>query len=147
MEKRLKVSVFELLMLVVGLLGTFLGFKLINSLFAVDKVMSWGMLNAIFLWLILMTIFILLSFTVEVSKKHYEETKSMHNLIKTLQEQMYVEQEEIEKTLTKQKRAAGKRYAANEEIKESLNEQDSVAVTDHLEGEKKGEGEETLNVQ
>jgi hypothetical protein len=103
MKRELRLSLFEILMLVVGLLGTFLGFKLINGLFMVDGRISWDMLGTIFLWLIFMTIFILMSFMVEVSRKHYEETKSMHSLIKTLQEQLYVEQKEISQTLSKNK--------------------------------------------
>jgi len=93
--KKVKIGTFEIMILIVGLIGGLLGFRLINNLYLVDEIMTWGMLNSIFLWLILMTIFIMMSVTVEVSRKHYEETKAMHALIRKQQKEIETEQKEI----------------------------------------------------
>lgn len=60
MEKKRRTSVFEKLLLIVGLLVLVIGYIFINRVFiAEDYKLSWGFLQTVFLWL-LMVIFIIL---------------------------------------------------------------------------------------
>ena len=60
MEKRRRTSIFEKLLLVVGLLVLVIGYFFINKVFALeDYKITWGFLQTVFLWL-LMVIFIIL---------------------------------------------------------------------------------------
>ena len=60
MEKRRRTSIFEKLLLVVGFLVLIMGYFFINKVFiAEDYKVSWGFLQTVFLWL-LMVIFIIL---------------------------------------------------------------------------------------
>ena len=60
MEKRRRTSIFEKLLLVVGFLVLIMGYFFINKVFIVeDYKVSWGFLQTVFLWL-LMVIFIIL---------------------------------------------------------------------------------------
>ena len=60
MEKRRRTSIFEKLLLVVGLLVLVIGYFFINKVFGLeDYKISWGFLQTVFLWL-LMVIFIIL---------------------------------------------------------------------------------------
>ncbi len=64
-----KISAFEIVLLVVGIAASFLGFHLINRAYIVDKEITWMMIIAIFNWLMLLVLFVLLSLTVDTSKK------------------------------------------------------------------------------
>ena len=77
-----KFSAFEAVLLIVGVAMTLLGFNLINQVYIVEKTLSWLMIISIFNWLILLVLFILLSLTVDSSRKELDELK---NLIKVLQ--------------------------------------------------------------
>ncbi len=60
MEKKRRTNIFEKLLLFVGLLVLILGYYLINKVFAAEGYeISWGFLQTVFLWL-LMVIFIIL---------------------------------------------------------------------------------------
>ncbi len=60
MEKKRHTSIFEKLLLVVGFLVLIMGYFFINKIFAAeDYKVSWGFLQTVFLWL-LMVIFIIL---------------------------------------------------------------------------------------
>ena len=60
MEKKRRTSIFEKMLLVVGLLVLVIGYFFINKVFiAEDYKVSWGFLQTVFLWL-LMVIFIIL---------------------------------------------------------------------------------------
>ena len=60
MEKKRRTSVFEKLLLVVGLLVLVIGYFFINRAFIAESYnISWGFLQTVFLWL-LMVIFIIL---------------------------------------------------------------------------------------
>ena len=60
MEKKRRTSIFEKMLLVVGLLLLVIGYFFINKVFiAEDYKISWGFLQTVFLWL-LMVIFIIL---------------------------------------------------------------------------------------
>ena len=69
---RSKINPFEIVLLLVGVGAAMLGFQLINQAYSVEKEISWLMVIAIFNWLTLLVLFILLSITVDVSKKQYE---------------------------------------------------------------------------
>jgi len=65
-----KISVFDIVLLVVGISVVFLGFQLINKAYKAEQSQfGWLMIIAIFSWLTLMILFILLSVMVDVSKK------------------------------------------------------------------------------
>ena len=60
MEKKRRTSIFEKLLLVVGFLVLIMGYFFINRVFAAeDFKVSWGFLQTVFLWL-LMVIFIIM---------------------------------------------------------------------------------------
>ena len=73
-----KMSVFEIVLLVVGLGAAILGFQLINRVYKMESgQLSWLMIIAIFNWLTLLILFILLSLIVDTSKKELREIRSM----------------------------------------------------------------------
>ena len=75
-------NVFEIVLLVVGLGAAILGFQLINQVYkAENSQLSWLMVIAIFNWLTLLILFILLSLMVDVSKKELKEIKTMIYLL------------------------------------------------------------------
>ena len=77
-----KMSVFEGILLVVGVAAAFLGFQLINQAYKYDSgQISWMMIIAIFNWLTLLVMFILLSLMVEVSKRELGEIKTLIYLL------------------------------------------------------------------
>lgn len=77
-----KMNVFELILLVVGIGAAILGFHLINQVYNADNgQISWLMIIAIFNWLTLLILFILLSLMVDVSKKELNEIKTMIYLL------------------------------------------------------------------
>ncbi len=60
MEKKRRTSIFEKLLLVVGFLVLIMGYFFINKVFAAeDFKVSWGFLQTVFLWM-LMVIFIIM---------------------------------------------------------------------------------------
>lgn len=73
-----KTSVFDIVLLIVGVGAAFLGFQLINQAYKAESgQISWLMIIAIFSWLSLLVMFILLSVMVDVSKKELNELKMM----------------------------------------------------------------------
>lgn len=77
-----KMDVFEVILLVVGLGAAFLGFQLINQVYRLESGhLSWLMIIAVFNWLTLLVMFILLSLMVNVSKKELNELKTMIYLL------------------------------------------------------------------
>jgi len=73
-----KTNIFEVILLVVGVGASILGFQLINQAYnAEGRQVSWLMIIAIFNWLTLLILFILLSLMVDVSKKELNEIKTM----------------------------------------------------------------------
>ncbi len=60
MEKKRRTSIFEKLLLVVGFLVLIMGYFFINKVFAAEGFkVSWGFLQTVFLWM-LMVIFIIM---------------------------------------------------------------------------------------
>jgi len=73
-----KMSVFDIVLLVVGIGASVLGFQLINQVYQAESgKISWLMIIAIFNWLSLLVMFILLSVMVDVSKKELNEIKTL----------------------------------------------------------------------
>lgn len=77
-----KINVFEIVLLVVGIAAAILGFQLINQTYKLEgSQLSWMMVIAIFSWLTLLVLFILLSLMIDVSKKELNEIKTMIHLL------------------------------------------------------------------
>ena len=77
-----KTDIFEVVLLVVGIGASFLGFQFINKVFDLDNgQLSWPMLIAIFSWLTLLVLFILLSLIVDNSKKELEQMKVLIEML------------------------------------------------------------------
>ena len=77
-----RMSVFEVVLLIVGVAAAFLGFHLINQAYKAESgQISWMMITAIFSWLTLLVMFILLSLMVEVSKRELSEIKTLIYLL------------------------------------------------------------------
>ena len=71
-------SVFEIVLLVVGIGAAALGFQLINQVYnSQGNQLSWLMIIAIFNWLTLLILFILLSLIVDLAKKELREIRTM----------------------------------------------------------------------
>ncbi|MBI2647213.1 hypothetical protein HYW99_01940 [Candidatus Woesearchaeota archaeon] len=76
-----KIDTFELVILLIGLAAAILGFQLINSVYKVENQISWLMVIAIFNWLTLLVLFILLSSMVYVAKRELHEIRTMIYLL------------------------------------------------------------------
>jgi len=73
-----RMSVFDFVLLVVGIGASVLGFQLINQAYRAESgQISWLMIIAIFSWLSLLVMFILLSVMVDVSKKELNQIKTL----------------------------------------------------------------------
>ena len=71
-------SIFDIVLLVVGVSAAVLGFQLINQAYKVENgQLSWLMIIAIFNWLTLLVMFILLSVMIDVSKKELAQIKNL----------------------------------------------------------------------
>lgn len=77
-----RMGIFEVVLLIVGVGAAFLGFQLINQVYRLENSqLSWLMIIAIFNWLTLLIMFILLSLMVDVSKKELREIRTMIYLL------------------------------------------------------------------
>ncbi|HLG23950.1 MAG TPA: hypothetical protein VI564_03415 [Candidatus Nanoarchaeia archaeon] len=77
-----KTNVFEIVLLIVGVGVGVLGFQLINEVYSANNgELSWMMIVAIFSWLTLLVMFILLSLMVDVSKKELAEIRALIKLL------------------------------------------------------------------
>jgi|TARA_B100001964_G_C14233714_1_gene601373 hypothetical protein len=76
-----RINTFEVVLLVIGITAAILGFQLINQVYSMEAELSWLMVIAIFNWLMLLVLFILLSITVDVSKKQLGEIKNIVYLL------------------------------------------------------------------
>jgi len=77
-----KMSVFDIVLLVVGVGAAILGFHLINQAYKAESgQVSWLMIISIFNWLTLLVLFILLSLMVDTSKKEVNELKTIIYLL------------------------------------------------------------------
>ncbi len=82
MTSDFKSSIFEIIILLVGVGLTYFGFKIVSTLYAIDGHISWAMMSTIFSWLMLLVLFILLSMGVDASRRQLEETKLLKEIIK-----------------------------------------------------------------
>lgn len=76
-----KTNVFEIVLLIVGVISAVLGFQLINKIFTAEKEISWLMIIAIFNWLMLLVLFISLSLAVDISKKQLAKMETLVELL------------------------------------------------------------------
>ena len=76
-----RTNVFEIVLLVVGIGAAVLGFMLINQVYKADSQLSWMMIIAIFNWLSLLVMFILLSLMVDTSKKEVNEIRNLIDIV------------------------------------------------------------------
>lgn len=77
-----QMSVFDVVLLVVGIGASILGFQLINQVYISENGrLSWLMIIAIFNWLTLLIMFILLSLIVDMSKKELSEVRTMIRIL------------------------------------------------------------------
>lgn len=77
-----KVNFFDVILLIVGLGASILGFHLIKQAYRAEGAQfSWLMIIAIFSWLTLLVMFILLSLMVDVSRKELAEIRTMIYLL------------------------------------------------------------------
>lgn len=77
-----KIGIFDVVLLLVGIGAAVLGFQFINQVYKADNgQISWQMIIAIFTWLTLLVLFILLSLMVDVSKKELNEIKALVNVL------------------------------------------------------------------
>ena len=79
-----KISAFEIVLLIVGIAASILGFELINQVYTIEGKITWPMVISIFSWLTLLVLFISLSISVDVSKKQLEETKKVMDLLEQI---------------------------------------------------------------
>ena len=77
-----KFTIFEGILLGVGLLASALGFHLINQLFISEGSISWLMVVSIFNWLILLVLFVLLSLMVDLSRKELGQLEEIVKLLR-----------------------------------------------------------------
>ena len=83
-KKKSEISIFELMVLIVGCAAVILGFNLINRVYITDYVMGWPMVISIFTWLILLVLFILLSINVDSTKQTLKEITEIKSIINKL---------------------------------------------------------------
>ena len=73
-----RVSMFDIVLLIVGIGAAVLGFQLINQAYKAEGgQISWLMVISIFSWLSLLVMFVLLSVMADVSKKELNEIKNL----------------------------------------------------------------------
>ena len=81
-KKTIEISTFELMVLIVGCAAVVLGFNLINRVYVIDHNMGWSMVISIFIWLILLVLFILLSINVDSTKQTLKEITEIKGILK-----------------------------------------------------------------
>lgn len=79
-----KTSSFEKMLLIVGLLVLVIGYTLINKTYAAEgSTLSWGLLQTIFLWMLMVIFIILLAIGEDIKEgiliEQLEEIKSLKN--------------------------------------------------------------------
>lgn len=121
-EYRRKITFFEKVLLLVGVVIGLLGFYLINNMYvAGGKIMSFDMLSVVFLWIILLFLVVVTAVSENqreesglISKELHEETKLMKELIKDqvlemkLLRQDLIEIQKLSKAVRKSTKAAKK---------------------------------------
>jgi uncharacterized membrane protein len=103
-----RLNFFEKLLLIIGLAVTVVGFYYINKMYTGEGRLSWALLQAAFLWLLLLFMIILTDSNEsikeelkEVVQKHVEETK----LLKEISQEQLAELKVIKAALAKAPKA------------------------------------------
>ena len=86
MEKKRHTSVFEKLLLIVGFLVLIMGYFFINRVFAAEDLkVSWGFLQTVFLWLLMVIFIIMLAIGEDIKEgillEQLEEIKNLKEAI------------------------------------------------------------------
>ncbi|MBW2963905.1 hypothetical protein KY363_00455 [Candidatus Woesearchaeota archaeon] len=109
MVKRL--NFFEKMLLIVGIGVTIVGFYFINKIYTGEGHLSWALLQAAFLWLLLLFMIILTDSNEsikeelkDVIKEHIEETKILKQISSEQLEELKVIKSSLKKTKPKRKR-------------------------------------------
>jgi uncharacterized membrane protein YcjF (UPF0283 family) len=96
-QKFRKSTVFEKLLLIVGIVVGIVGFKLLNAAYAQNPGLSWHALIALFLWLLLIFLIILTDSSEGIKeelaiiiKEHVAETKLLREEVKLLREDLKI---------------------------------------------------------
>jgi uncharacterized membrane protein len=102
-----RLNFFEKMLLLVGIAVTIIGFYYINKIYTGEGHLSWALLQAAFLWLLLLFMIILTDSNEsikeelkEVIQKHVEETR----LLKQISKEQLAELKVIKAALAKKKR-------------------------------------------
>ena len=97
-----KSSLFEKLLLIVGIAIGIVGFWLINSVYSQNPVVSWQLVTAILLWLLLVFMVVLTASNEGIKeelsiiiKEHIEETRLIKEETKLLKEETKLVKQEI----------------------------------------------------
>ncbi|MFH1400987.1 MAG: hypothetical protein ABIH41_05705 [Nanoarchaeota archaeon] len=92
-EWKRKSNFFERILLIVGLGVILLGFHFINSIYTSNNVELWGLVHAVFLWLLLIIMVVMLATEEDVKEElamimrsHMEETRLMKEEVRYLKE-------------------------------------------------------------
>ena len=75
-------NTFEIILLIVGVVVSLLGFNLINTVYKSENTFSWMMIISIFSWLTLLVMLILLSLMVDASKRELNEMEKINESLK-----------------------------------------------------------------
>ncbi|MFH1071834.1 MAG: hypothetical protein V1743_00215 [Nanoarchaeota archaeon] len=102
-----RLNFFEKMLLIVGMAVTIIGFYYINKIYTGEGYLSWALLQAAFLWLLLLFMIILTDSNEsikeelkEVISKHVEETR----LLKEISKEQLAELKAIKTALVKKRR-------------------------------------------
>lgn len=80
--KNLRFSIFEFMILFIGIVLTYFGFNTLSYLYQQDGQISWIMMITLFTWLMLLVMFIFLSMGVDANRKQLEEVRLLKEIIK-----------------------------------------------------------------
>jgi hypothetical protein len=90
-----RITLFEIILLVVGLFVGVVGFMMINNLYKQDPTVTWDLFQTVFLWLILIVLLVLAATMSDVKEElaivlrdHIEETKVVKELGKKQLEEL-----------------------------------------------------------
>ena len=86
-EKR-SLTIFEKGLLIVGVLVILTGFFLINRLFQIDQALTWNLLIASFLWLLMVLLLILVSTNQAIKEELIVIIKETNEEIKLLRQDL-----------------------------------------------------------
>ncbi len=81
-EQKRKTSDFQKLLLIVGFLVLIIGYFLINKVFIFEgRILSWGFLQAVFLWLLIVIFIVMLSIGEDIKESilldQFDELKGL----------------------------------------------------------------------